>query len=223
MNRQGAGNRDREQRIWLDPASLRSLERRRHAWVGSALVVVLSLGLVVNSPGSAENRDADATPAPDVGERSFAIPGAPTRRTPRGTEGPSLDALLQLPSGFLDSESRTVAGAGERVWRSRFVKALSDVDEARVGLDRTKRELDEVAEGGGANQWSMAPPGGGSNGSPSTSPLSFKLRQELKDNRARLEDAERAMRALRIEAELAGVPESWRGHARPARTRAIPN
>ena len=35
-------------------------------------------------------------------------------------------------------------------------------------------------------------------------------RQELVRNRERLEEAERALRDLRIEADLAGVPPDWR-------------
>ena len=70
----------------------------------------------------------------------------------------------------------------------------------------------------------MAPPGGGgSGGGPSASPLSFKLRQKLKEDRESLEEAERALRELRIEADLAGVPLDWRGDDRQARSRTISN
>ncbi|MAG32110.1 MAG: hypothetical protein CL908_14605 [Deltaproteobacteria bacterium] len=124
--------------------------------------------------------------------------------------GPGLDALLKLPSGFVSERSRPVAGANESEWRRRFDKAVRRLAEAKGALGSTKRELDEIAETGGSNQWSVAPPVGG-NSTPMNSPLSFKLRQELKRNREELEVAERSLRELRIEADLAGVPQSWRG------------
>jgi hypothetical protein len=55
----------------------------------------------------------------------------------------------------------------------------------------------------------VAPPGASGQNDP-TSPLSFKLRQELVRNREALEEAEKALRELKIEADLAGVPATWR-------------
>jgi hypothetical protein len=133
------------------------------------------------------------------------IPGSPG-----GGEGPGLDALLQLPSGFMSPQSPGVAGAGEGEWRRRFQKTQKELIEARSKLEETKRELDEVAVGGGSSQWSMAPPGASNSGGSSASPLSFRLRQQLKEDRDALDAAERAMRELRIEADLAGVPSTWR-------------
>ncbi len=178
--------------------------------------------MVLNGPVLAEEAERDPALSAPADERPLIVPGDPARRAPQRSPAPGLDALLKLPSAFLDGDSREVAGASERVWRSRFNKAQSELDEARAGLERTKRELDSAAEGGGANQWSMAPPGASSSGGPSTSPLSFKLRQEMKENRERLEEAERSMRALRIEAELAGVPRSWRGEGGSSPIRSIP-
>lgn len=149
----------------------------------------------------------------------------PSGAESRGAESPGLDALLHVPSRFLEGDSSSVAGAGESEWRRRFDKAHEELDTARVLLERTKRELDGVAESGGANQWSVAAPGGGapSGGAGSTSPLSFKLRQELKSNRDRVDQAERSLRELRIEADLAGVPSTWRGQPRPAAQPELPN
>jgi hypothetical protein len=123
-----------------------------------------------------------------------------------------LDSLLQLPSGFGSASTRVVAGAGESEWRRRFGKADRELLEARASLNDTKRELDEVAVDGGSSQWSVAPPGGGAGGGAGAgpSPLSFKLRQKLKDDRERIDAKKRALRGLRIEADLAGVPQSWR-------------
>ena len=89
----------------------------------------------------------------------------------------------------------------------------SALDDARKALKATKLELDGAALESGGSQWSVAPPGAGGGGasSQSTSPLSFKLRQALKTNRIELEAAERSLRELEIEANLAGVPKAWRG------------
>ena len=133
-----------------------------------------------------------------------------TSSAPRGP-APDLDRLLQLPSGFIMGNPRAVAGAGEGEWRRRFTKATDELSEARARLDSIKTELDGVAETGGSTQWSIAPPGGGGgDGSPTSSPLSFKLRQQLRKERDVIDTKERALRELRIEADLAGVPETWR-------------
>jgi hypothetical protein len=69
----------------------------------------------------------------------------------------------------------------------------------------------------------MAPPGATNTGNgSSTSPLSFRLRQELLRNREGLDSAERALKELRIEADLAGVPVDWRGDANVQIPRRIP-
>jgi len=186
--------------------------------------VILALFLLQNAPGSAQDTAPDPAPAAERAEPPLVIPGVSTRRSPRGADGPGLDALLQLPTGFLDGESRAVAGADEGVWRSRFARAHRELEEARSALERTKQELDSAAEGGGSSTWSVAPPGGGgSTGGPSSSPLSFKLRQQMKEDRERLEAADRAMRELKIEAELARVPANWRGNADSETKRSISN
>lgn len=122
---------------------------------------------------------------------------------------PGLDDLLRLPSDFETKEAaRPVAGVSEDEWKKRFSRAEKAIGDARNTLAETRRELDGMAETGGASQWSVAPPG--ASGEQSTSPLSFKLRQELKRNREALDVAEKALRDLRIEADLAGVPAAWR-------------
>ncbi len=153
-----------------------------------------------------------------VGSPSASGSGSPSGQTvPQG--GPGLDALLRLPTGFSTGDQRSVAGAGEAEWRRRFAKARDELEAARAELAATRRELDSVAEGGGSSQWSVAPPGASESGGPGTSPLSFKLRQDLKRDRERLEQNERAMRELRIEADLAGVPPEWRGDSPSAESR----
>lgn len=153
----------------------------------------------------------------------LAIPDVPSEASPRA-EGSAdgIDALLKLPSGYLEPTGRTVAGAGESEWRRRFDRAQRKLDLAMRTLEATKRELDEVAGTGGASQWSVAPPGATNSGGAATSPLSFKLRQDLLRQREALDEAERALKALRIEADLAGVPVAWRGDANRPIPRRIP-
>ncbi len=171
-------------------------------------------------------RSADPVPL----EATFPVPTTgttPPGQTDRQTATPSgnipdLDALLHLPPNFVSQEPRAVAGAGESVWRKRFEKADWDLTEATARLADTKRELEAVAEKGGATQWSMAAPGGGGDSTPNASPLSFKLRQQLRGDRERVTVTERAKRELQIEADLAGVPQRWRARSADS-TRRGPN
>ena len=147
-----------------------------------------------------------------VAEREFPVPNRPRSNRPEG-DPVELDTLLHLPSGFGTRTPKGVAGASESEWRRRFSKADRELAEARRSLDKTKKELEEVAVAGGGSQWSIAPPGGGGGGgdsSSSSSPMSFKLRQKLREDRELIEEGERALRELRIEADLAGVPQAWR-------------
>jgi len=105
----------------------------------------------------------------------------------------------------------------EAEWRRRFREGHEKLQLAREALEVTKHELDGAAIEGGGSQWSVAPPtggGGGGEGGPnaSASPLSFKLRQQLKSNRIEVDEAEKALKDLVIEADLARVPAAWRGN-----------
>jgi hypothetical protein len=176
--------------------------------------VLLLLGFSVAHPAAAvEPVSETAADSESPGERHEPMV-VPENSTPPGKD-PGLDALLQLPSSFVGQVGPAVAGASEAEWRRRFRTSRETLSAARKALEKTKQELDGAAEGGSGNTWSVAPPtGGGSGGGPpnsSTSPLSFKLRQDLKRNRTELDAAEKASRELEIEADLAGVPVEWRG------------
>jgi hypothetical protein len=156
--------------------------------------------------------DREKQPADPSAEPELSIPGTRRPSSPQGASG-GIESYLQLPDDFITTSPYSVAGASEAEWRRRFKKATSALSEAKTSLEATKRELDGVADGGGSSQWSVAPPGGGGGDGPpsaSTSPLSFRLRQQLRADRDRIDTTEKAMRELRIEADLAGVPESWR-------------
>jgi hypothetical protein len=212
-----------------------ALRRTCQAPFGVAVGVVLALGCcAIAFPVGAESAATDATAndATDASDAKDAAAGAGsatrTMDVPSlggsGSQGgpgagsrdgsPGLDALLQLPSGYggrAPVASPVVAGAGEAEWRRRFRDTHETLGDARRTLEATKRELDDTALESGGTQWNVAPPtGGGGGGSQSASPLSFKLRQKLKADREALEAAEKAVRELDIEANLAGVPKEWR-------------
>jgi hypothetical protein len=117
-----------------------------------------------------------------------------------------LDQLLRLPN-TLDFREERKGGAGASDWRRRFREAEGRIEAARAKLAQVETDLDSAAEGGGS-QWQIAPPG--QTASSDTGPLSFRLREELRRTRADLEEAERQLRALAVEADLAEVPEAWR-------------
>ncbi len=182
----------------------RVLRALRLSGIGLFACLSMTSAMAQEAQEAQEPVEADKGPTAD-GELPVGSSRRPIR--PAG-QGPSLDALLQLPTGFVTTEPDAVAGAGETEWRRRFSRADGDLAEARSALEETKRELAGVAESGGASQWSIAPPGAESG--PTTSPLSFKLRQKLREERDQIEIREKALRELRIEADLAGVPQSWR-------------
>jgi hypothetical protein len=185
--------------------------RRAAGWFGRAVPAIVLF--IAASPCLADDgNQAGAGPRTESAPRptdEIHVESVERGRRPAG-KSPSLESLLHLPSGFVTTEPDAVAGAGETEWRRRFVKAEREFEEAEASLKATKIELDKIAGEGGASQWSITPPGASEGGGSSTSPLSFKLRQQLRDDREGIETKERALRDLRIEADLAGVPQNWR-------------
>ena len=176
-----------------------------------ALVAVCFVTFSAEAEESAE----DASP-------TMIVPGLPAGSG--GGSGPGLDALLHVPKDYLQPKGRTVAGADEDEWRRRFAVAHRTLQRAQASLDETKGALDAAAGGSGSSQWAVAPPGAsGSGPSPTDSPLSFKLRQEMLRNREGLDEAGRSLRDLRIEADLAGVPGDWRGDRKVPLGKRLPD
>ncbi len=116
-----------------------------------------------------------------------------------------LDALLRLPAQSPTPAQGPVGPGDRKEWEARFAAARAELEAARAALSASQAELGELASGG--NAWQMAPPGAGAN--PENSPVSFKLRQDIRRQRDEVAEAERALTELRIEANLAGVPEDW--------------
>ena len=186
--------------------------RGGHPWRAWAAVLSaaawMTMGGQVRAEMPAEGEIGSASERTEV----LSVPGDSATRDPGAARGgPGLDDLLKLPSDFRTKDrAQPVAGVSEEEWKRRFDRAQKAIAEAHETLAETRRELDGAAEAGGASQWSVAPPGGSGDASPGPSPLSFKLRQDLVRNREALESAEKALRELRIEADLAGVPAEWR-------------
>lgn len=160
--------------------------------------VTLALGLVVplllgaaptaDEPRSTESGPVDASP-------DAAPSNAPVV---------ALDQLLRLPNSFeADVDRRRGATASE--WRSRFADVRAQIQEAKLQLARTQKELDQASDSSSA--WQVSAPG---SNDPQASPLSLRLRQDIRDRRAQVEETERRLRALEVEADLAAVPEAWR-------------
>ncbi|MDH3520130.1 MAG: hypothetical protein OEM49_06685 [Myxococcales bacterium] len=139
----------------------------------------------------------------------FAAHGSEAQ-TPESSEAipppVDLEALLRLPKGASSPAAQPRREEATRaVWEARFAEARGELENSQQALAKAQDELAELASGSEA--WQMAAPGMKAN--PENSPISFKLRQEIRKYREDVERAERALTDLRIEANLAGVPEDW--------------
>lgn len=136
------------------------------------------------------------------------LAAAAAAEEPKQAPSVPLDRLLTLP-GDVDVSEPRYGGATRSEWRTRFEEVRNRRDGAQKGLNAAQEELQKLAADG--SQWQVAAPGiGGVEAATSeTGPLSYRLRQEIKRQREELERAERDLQELRIEANLAGVPQSW--------------
>jgi len=117
----------------------------------------------------------------------------------------SLDELLTLPSA-LPGESAQRGGLSRGEWNARFTAAEADVEAAKADLDASLDKLTQMM--GKTSNWKVAAPGvqaGGDDGSPTN----YGLSQEIKRKREEVTRTERKLIDLRVEANLAGVPEDW--------------
>lgn len=171
--------------------------RARPAQAAGGLLLSALLGV---APAAAQD-GAEAPSSP--GEPPAESAGEP----PAGSRV-DLDRLLRLPDSVeYDVEER--GGATAEEWRGRFRRVRSELAEARERVRRAQKQLQEEASSESA--WNVAPPGLGavSQGS-SEGPSNYKLTMALRRAKDDLARAERALRQLTVEANLAGVPESWR-------------
>lgn len=140
--------------------------------------------------------------------------GKSARSASGGEPAVELDRLLQLPSGLDYSvERRGGLTAGE--WRSRFDELRRALASEQEQLAAAEQRLAEVA--GGKDPWKVAPALGGlgglATGAASDAPVDYGLRQEIRRRREEVDRLERRLRELEIEANLAGVPDTWRESA----------
>ena len=124
------------------------------------------------------------------------------------------DALFRLPN---DSRSQPAQGAAvdRKRWEERFAAVRGDLDGARAQLAKAQADLEALAHK--TDSWQMAAPG--AQPTAENSPVSYKLRQDIRQYREDVGRAERRLRELEVEASLAGVPAEWR---EPAHADAAP-
>ena len=147
---------------------------------------------------------ADEAVAP---EPAPAQPAPPTQSAPPVQPAPPVayDALFRLPN---DSRSQPAQGAAvdRKRWEDRFASVRGDLDGARGRLAKAQADLETLAHK--SDSWQMAAPG--AQPTAENSPVSYKLRQDIRQYREEVERSERRLRELEVEASLAGVPAEWR-------------
>ena len=115
------------------------------------------------------------------------------------------DALFKLPS---NDTPHPAGGAplDRKRWEERFAAVRGEVDGARTQLAKAQADLEALAHK--TENWQMAAPG--AQPTAENSPVSYKLRQDIRQYREDVGRAERRLRELEVEASLAGVPAEWR-------------
>jgi hypothetical protein len=118
----------------------------------------------------------------------------------------TLDQLLTLPSE-LPVESGQYGGLTRGEWSGRFAEAEANVETAKADLEESLDKLSELV--GKTSNWTIAAPGGFQAAPSENSPVDYGLKQEVQRKREDVARAERELRDLIVEANLAGVPENW--------------
>jgi multidrug efflux pump subunit AcrA (membrane-fusion protein) len=133
-------------------------------------------------------------------------PGSQRDAASPTSNAPDLDRLLKLPDTDYGFEKK--GGATRSEWRARFLEARSSLEAAQAALAKAENGL--AAAGSESEAWTFTPPGlpAGTNTEPTDG---SQLRQEVKKDRAEVERAQARLRELDVQANLAGVPEDWRG------------
>jgi hypothetical protein len=170
---------------------------RKSAVLRKAIPIAVAAFLVAGGSRAEE-------PAPD---------SPPVREAPPSV---GLDALLRLPSGPIPAAGEELESSDRQQWEERFADVRSELLDAQTKLSNAQSELEEIARD--SESWQMAAPG--AQHDPETSPISFKLRNEIRRYREEISRAERRLRELEVEASLAGVPPEWR---RPPLEDAVPD
>jgi hypothetical protein len=134
-----------------------------------------------------------------------AAAGAEPGTAPEPAGRPGLDTLLKLPPSSAVAESPRSGGASRHEWEQRFATARGDVAAAQLALEKAQADIGRAADG--SNPWQMSAPG--AQAGTENSPVSFRLRQEIRRQREELASAQKRLSELEVEAKLAGVPDEW--------------
>ncbi len=115
-----------------------------------------------------------------------------------------LDRLMKLPDTVeYDVERR--GGATRTEWRSRFSEARTAAATAKKDLDAAMAKLEKAAAG--SDSWRFVPPGGDVT---AENQDNIRLRMDVNKKREAHDYAEKRLKDLEIEANLASVPDDWR-------------
>lgn len=139
----------------------------------------------------------------------LAAAGATAQESaPKSPDAPppqvGLDTLLKLPDSYGGVEERR-GGATAEEWRSRYRQVRAELAAAEAALDESKAEMARLA--GDSGNYQVSAPGAPAG---ETSPVSFKLREQIRSRREAVAERERALKSLEVEANLADVPPDWR-------------
>jgi hypothetical protein len=115
-----------------------------------------------------------------------------------------LDQLLKLPPSVETGIERR-AGMTRGEWRGRFERIERSLASEQTSLAAAQKERDRVA--GSSDQWLLGAPGMTN----TEAPLDYRLRQEITRHKDEIERLKSERDSLEVEANLAGVPEDWRG------------
>jgi len=163
--------------------------------------------IVLTGRASAAGDEMAPAPAP--------APAAQPAPAPPPAPPVAYDALFRLPS---DDTPHPAGGAplDRKRWEERFAAVRGELDGAKSQLTKAQTELEAMAHK--TENWQMAAPGAQPNAE--NSPVSYKLRQDIRQYREDVGRAERRLRELEVEASLAGVPPEWQQE--PAHVDAAP-
>jgi hypothetical protein len=124
----------------------------------------------------------------------------------------SLEQLLKLPPSAAASPPQPRRGGLTRLeWESRFRDARADLARVQESLTSTQKELEQTAAE--VSNWQVTPPG--QQAGSATSPVSYRLTQEIRRRREEVRASERRLQELNVQANLAGVPHEWRAEELP--------
>jgi hypothetical protein len=131
-----------------------------------------------------------------------------------GAPAIGLDKLLRIPPSAKFEPSKR-GHSTKTEWRERFDQTDNDLAKARAELAETQAKLAEI--GSTSSAWTMGAPGMSSVSREKAveTPLDQTLSAEMKRRRAEVERAERSRAELEVEANLANLPDDWRGSPKP--------